>query len=156
LIGANRLERFILPVTVGATNVEIAGLHRDGIGTPLVFLHGFGSTKEDYADVVQQEQLANRPVLAFDAPGCGATTCSDLTALSIPFLVAVAEQVLRAQKQLAVLPAQAGRRGCRARGNHAQRTLPDVLEPNRDVVPDHRLRPPGRQRPLRDAPGTRS
>jgi pimeloyl-ACP methyl ester carboxylesterase len=63
-----------------------------------VFLHGFGSTKEDYADVVQQEQLADRPVLAYDAPGCGATTCPDLTALSIPFLVAVAEQVLRAQR----------------------------------------------------------
>jgi pimeloyl-ACP methyl ester carboxylesterase len=84
MIGANKLERFTLPLTVGATDVEIAGLHRDGIGTPLVFLHGFGSTKEDYADVVQQEQLADRPVLAYDAPGCGATTCSDLTALSIP------------------------------------------------------------------------
>ena len=52
-----------------------------------MFLHGFGSTKEDYADVVQQERLADRPVLAYDAPGCGATTCADLTALSIPFLV---------------------------------------------------------------------
>jgi pimeloyl-ACP methyl ester carboxylesterase len=60
-----------------------------------VFLHGFGSTKEDYADVAQQEQLADRPVLAYDAPGCGATTSSDLTGLSIPFLVAVAAQVLR-------------------------------------------------------------
>jgi len=98
MIGANKLERFTLPLTVGANDVEIAGLHHDGIGTPLVFLHGFGSTKEDYADVVQQEQLANRPVLAYDAPGCGATTCSDLTALSIPFLVAIAEQVLRAER----------------------------------------------------------
>jgi hypothetical protein len=29
-------------------------MYRDGIGIPLVFLHGFGSTKEDYADVIQQ------------------------------------------------------------------------------------------------------
>ncbi len=98
MIEPNKLERFSLPLTVGATDVEVAGLHRDGTGTPLVFLHGFGSTKEDYADVVQQEQLANRPILAYDAPGCGATTCSDLTALSIPFLVAVAEQVLCAKR----------------------------------------------------------
>ncbi|BBC32441.1 Alpha/beta hydrolase [Streptomyces graminofaciens] len=92
----NRLERFTLPLTVHGTRVDVAGLHRDGTGTPLVFLHGFGSTKEDYADVVQQDRLADRPVLAYDAPGCGASTCADLTAVSLPFLVAVAEQVLQA------------------------------------------------------------
>jgi pimeloyl-ACP methyl ester carboxylesterase len=83
---------------VGGTRVEVAGLHRDGTGTPLVFLHGFGSSKEDYADVVQHHKLAEHPVLAFDAPGCGATTCSDLDAISIPFLLAIAEQVLEARQ----------------------------------------------------------
>jgi pimeloyl-ACP methyl ester carboxylesterase len=34
-------------------------------------------------------------VLAYDAPGCGATGCSDLSAVTIPFLVAVAAEVLR-------------------------------------------------------------
>ncbi|MBL1119394.1 alpha/beta hydrolase [Streptomyces sp. 110] len=63
-----------------------------------MFLHGFGSAKEDYADVVQQEPLADRPVLAYDAPGCGASTCADLDAVSIPFLVSVAEQVLQARQ----------------------------------------------------------
>ncbi|MFK0113589.1 alpha/beta fold hydrolase [Streptomyces sp. NPDC091217] len=92
-----KLEPFTLPLTVGDTRVEVSGLHRDGTGTPLVFLHGFGSTKEDYADVVQQERLADRPVLAYDAPGCGASTCDDLGAVSIPFLVSVAEQVLHAR-----------------------------------------------------------
>lgn len=93
-----KLERFTLPLTVGATRVEVAGLHRDGTGTPLVFLHGFGSTKEDYADVIQQPRLAGRPVLAYDAPGCGASTCADLRAVSILFLVSVAEQVLEARQ----------------------------------------------------------
>ncbi|MEU7457570.1 alpha/beta fold hydrolase [Streptosporangium roseum] len=92
-----KLEPFTLPLTVGETRIEISGLHRDGTGTPLVFLHGFGSTKEDYADVVQQEPLADCPVLAYDAPGCGASTCTDLDAVSIPFLVSVAEQVLAAR-----------------------------------------------------------
>ncbi|MFB7933915.1 MULTISPECIES: alpha/beta fold hydrolase [Streptomyces] len=94
----SKLEPFTLPLTVDGTRVEVAGLRRDGTGTPLVFLHGFGSTKEDYADVIQQEQLAGRPVLAYDAPGCGGTTCSDLDAVSVPFLVTVAERVLRAQQ----------------------------------------------------------
>lgn len=94
----DKLERFNVRFTIGETRADIAGLYRDGTGTPLVFLHGFGSTKEDYADVVRQEHLADRPVLAYDAPGCGATTCSDLTALSIPFLVSAAEQVLRAKR----------------------------------------------------------
>lgn len=92
----SKLERFTLPLTVSGTRTEVAGFHRHGTGTPLVFLHGFGSTKEDYADVVQQERLADRPVLAYDAPGCGASTCADLRVVSIPFLVSVAEQVLQA------------------------------------------------------------
>ena len=65
-----------------------------GTRTPLVFLHGFGSTKEDYADVVQQVDLADHAVLAFDSPGCGATACSSLDGLSIPFLVEAADRVL--------------------------------------------------------------
>ncbi|MFJ3804656.1 alpha/beta fold hydrolase [Streptomyces sp. NPDC090088] len=93
-----KLERFTLPLTVGATRIEVSGFHRGGTGTPLVFLHGFGSTKEDYADVVQQERLADHPVLAYDAPGCGASTCADLDAVSVPFLVSVAEQVLKVRQ----------------------------------------------------------
>ncbi|MFE7394525.1 alpha/beta fold hydrolase [Streptomyces sp. NPDC057582] len=93
-----KLERFTLPLTVEGTRVEVSGLHRGGTGTPLVFLHGFGSTKEDYADIVQQKRLADRPVLAYDAPGCGASTCADLGAISVPYLVSVAEQVLGARQ----------------------------------------------------------
>jgi pimeloyl-ACP methyl ester carboxylesterase len=93
---ANRLRTIHVPLTVGTARIDVAALYRDGTGAPLVFLHGFGSTKEDYADVVQQEAFAGRPVLAYDAPGCGATMCSDLTALSIPFLVSVAERMLDA------------------------------------------------------------
>ncbi len=93
-----KLQPFTLPLTIGGTGVEIAGLRRDGTGEPLVFLHGFGSTKEDYADVIHQYDLADRPVVAYDAPGCGASTSSDLSALSIPFLVSVATEVLDAQR----------------------------------------------------------
>jgi pimeloyl-ACP methyl ester carboxylesterase len=90
------LHPFRLPLTIGGVDLDIAGFSRDGIGIPLVFLHGFGSTKEDYADVVRQPSLSDRPVLAYDAPGCGETTCSDLSAVSIPFLVSVTIAVLDA------------------------------------------------------------
>jgi len=90
------LRPFRLPVTVDGTDLSIAGLHRPGVGTPLVFLHGFGSTKEDFADGAGHPALAGRPVPAFDAPGCGATRCSDLSAVTIPFLVAVTAEVLAA------------------------------------------------------------
>jgi pimeloyl-ACP methyl ester carboxylesterase len=91
------LEPFGFAMQVDDTMVNIAGMWRPGTRTPLVFLHGFGSTKEDYADVVQQVHLADHAVLAFDAPGCGATACSRLDGLSIPFLVDVADRVLASQ-----------------------------------------------------------
>jgi pimeloyl-ACP methyl ester carboxylesterase len=97
----DKLQRFSLPLLLGDVRVEIAGMYRDGTGIPLVFLHGFGSTKEDYADVIQQADLAERPVLAYDAPGCGDSSCSDPEAASIPFLVSVAEAVLRARRRSA-------------------------------------------------------
>ncbi|MEM9777633.1 MAG: alpha/beta hydrolase, partial [Chloroflexota bacterium] len=61
---------------------------------PILFLHGFGSTKEDYADSVRQAELNDFPFLAYDAPGCGETVCSNLEAVSIPFLVKTAEAML--------------------------------------------------------------
>jgi pimeloyl-ACP methyl ester carboxylesterase len=89
-----KLSPLTLPLHVGGVDVQISGVHRPGAGTPLVFLHGFGSTKEDYLDIVHQRDLVHHPVLAYDAPGCGRTQCSDLDTITIPFLVKVAEEVL--------------------------------------------------------------
>jgi pimeloyl-ACP methyl ester carboxylesterase len=74
--------------------LEIAAIHRLGAGAPLVFLHGFGSTKEDYADIVLHPPFDGRAFLAFDAPGCGESLCDDLAQVSIPFLVATAQAIL--------------------------------------------------------------
>ncbi|MCA7013910.1 alpha/beta hydrolase [Dickeya dadantii] len=81
-------------LTVRGTHLDVAALYRDGQRTPMVFLHGFGSTKEDYADIVRHPAFDGRPFLAYDAPGCGETTCDDLTAISIPFLVDTALAML--------------------------------------------------------------
>lgn len=81
-------------LSVQGVELDIATMRRAGELAPIVFLHGFGSTKEDYADIVHYPRFNGRPVLAYDAPGCGATRCGDLSKISIPFLVATAKAVL--------------------------------------------------------------
>lgn len=83
-----------LPLTVEGIQLNVAAIHREGVLAPIVFLHGFGSTKEDYADIVQQDAFAGHPFVAFDAPGCGESQCGDLSRISIPFLMKTALQVL--------------------------------------------------------------
>lgn len=82
-------------LTIGGVGLEVATQTRKGPKSPILFLHGFGSTKEDYADIALQTGLDGHQVLAYDAPGCGETMCSDLSAASIPFLVDTAEGMLR-------------------------------------------------------------
>jgi len=83
-----------IDLRVAEVALKIATAGRDGDLAPLVFLHGFGSTKEDYADIAGQRAFTGRPFLAYGAPGCGQTFCEDLSAISIPFLVKTAQAVL--------------------------------------------------------------
>ena len=72
------LTRHWMPLTIDGTDVRLSCISREGTGLPIVFLHGFGSTKEDYADVALQPAFDGRPVFAYDAPGCGESECGDL------------------------------------------------------------------------------
>ena len=82
------------PITVKGIDLRVAAIQREGSREPIVFLHGFGSTKEDYADIVRYAAFNDCPFLAWDAPGCGETECSDLSKISIPFLVDTALQLI--------------------------------------------------------------
>ena len=86
-----------MPLTIDGTQVRLSCSSRQGTGLPIVFLHGFGSTKEDYADVALHPAFAGRPIFAYDAPGCGESECSDLDRISIPFLVETALAALAEQ-----------------------------------------------------------
>lgn len=88
-----RYER--LPLSVDGVGLDLATARRGGDLPPIVFLHGFGSTKEDYVDIAHLPAFARHPLLAYDAPGCGQTACEDPSAISIPFLVKTAQAVLR-------------------------------------------------------------
>ncbi|RQR41481.1 alpha/beta fold hydrolase [Burkholderia sp. Bp9142] len=83
-----------LSFAVDGTELDVSALHRGGDLAPVVFLHGFGSTKEDYADIVRHREFDGRPFVAYDAPGCGETRCADLSTISIPFLVETALNVI--------------------------------------------------------------
>ncbi|RAR59341.1 pimeloyl-ACP methyl ester carboxylesterase [Paraburkholderia unamae] len=79
---------------VAGTALEISAIHREGDKAPIVFLHGFGSTKEDYADIVRHAEFDGHPFVAYDAPGCGETRCANLAKIDIAFLVETALAVL--------------------------------------------------------------
>lgn len=81
-----------LEFTLQGVDVRLAYLWRDGPMRPLVCLHGFGSTKEDYADLALRQDFEGRGLFFWDALGSGASWVSEPDALSIPFLVAVAEE----------------------------------------------------------------
>lgn len=83
-----------VPLRIADTHLTIAAIHRDGPRAPVVFLHGFGSTKEDYADIVRHTAFDGRAFLAYDAPGCGETHCDDLSKVSIAFQVETALAML--------------------------------------------------------------
>jgi pimeloyl-ACP methyl ester carboxylesterase len=84
-----------LDLSVDGVDLTIAAARRGGHGAPVVFLHGFGSTKDDYVDFLHHPAFAGLPFLAYDAPGCGETRCGDLSKISIPFLVQTARAVLQ-------------------------------------------------------------
>ncbi|MEL7012435.1 MAG: alpha/beta hydrolase [Pseudomonadota bacterium] len=84
------MEARTLDLTIEGTEVRLACLSRAGPRPPLVSLHGFGSTKEDYADLSMHPEFQDRGLIFWDAPGCGASEIGDPAALSIPFLVKVA------------------------------------------------------------------
>lgn len=90
----HRLVHEQLRLRVQGVNLKIAAIHRGSAGEPIVFMHGFGTSKEDYTDITQRHDFADRSFLAYDAPGCGATECADLGAIDIPFLVDTAQAVL--------------------------------------------------------------
>ena len=90
----NEFKKINIPLQIDGTKLDVSAISRKGEMAPIMFLHGFGSTKEDYADIVRQASLSDYPFLAYDAPGCGESYCSNLEKVSIPFLVKTALAVL--------------------------------------------------------------
>lgn len=84
-----------IELDVNGLRASIATCVQEGAGAPLLLLHGFGSTKEDYADLAYYPPCRERMIVTYDAPGHGQSGCTDLSELSVPFLQATAESVIR-------------------------------------------------------------
>lgn len=89
------LIREILDLHIDNNDIKLSVIRRNGSSDPILFLHGFGSTKEDFADIALRQDFANRPFLAYDTPGSGESDMSDLSKLSMPLLVSIAQAVLQ-------------------------------------------------------------
>ncbi len=63
------MQEVNLDLTVHDVDMRLAILRRSGSKMPLVCLHGFGSSKEDYAELALREDFANRDLILIDAPG---------------------------------------------------------------------------------------
>lgn len=83
-----------LSIEVQGVNLHLSIIHKPSRNPPIFFLHGFGSCKEDLADVAVNPAFECCGYLAYDAPGCGHSHSDNLSATNIPFLVDVAEAVL--------------------------------------------------------------
>ncbi|MEM7114650.1 MAG: alpha/beta hydrolase [Chloroflexota bacterium] len=94
MVAPREFTKSQIPLTVDNVALDVAAIYRNGRFAPIVFLHGFGSTKEDYVDIVHHPLFDGHPFIAYDAPGCGETRCSNLAAISIPFLVETAVKLL--------------------------------------------------------------
>ncbi|GIC87983.1 alpha/beta fold hydrolase [Aspergillus udagawae] len=83
-----------IPLQVKGVNLDLSTIHSLNSRPPILFLHGFGSCKEDLADLTLHPALQQYGFIAFDAPGCGQSTSDNLSGIDIPFLVATAEALL--------------------------------------------------------------
>jgi pimeloyl-ACP methyl ester carboxylesterase len=79
---------------VKGVNISLSTVHNLNSSPPILFLHGFGSSKEDLADLTIQPSLKHHGFLAYDAPGCGQSASDNVSATDISLLVATAEAVL--------------------------------------------------------------
>ncbi|HHQ4565909.1 TPA: alpha/beta hydrolase [Aeromonas hydrophila] len=92
-----RFTEWTQALQLGEVRLDIAAIGRPGTRAPVVFLHGFGSTKEDYADLVHHPDFDDRPFLAWDAPGCGATTLDRPDRIVLDLLVLTALKMIESK-----------------------------------------------------------
>ena len=83
-----------VPIHIQGTSLTISTIHNLNSNPPILFLHGFGSSKEDLADLTVNPSLQHHAYIAYDAPGCGQTHNANPSTSTIPFLVETAEAIL--------------------------------------------------------------
>lgn len=83
-----------IPLKVEGVSLQVSTIYNLNSHPPILFLHGFGSCKEDLADIILKPSLRHYGYIAFDAPGCGHSRSDNLSRTDIPFLVATTSAVI--------------------------------------------------------------
>lgn len=74
--------------------LSISYFERKAQRTPIVFLHGLGCSKEDYINALEQPQLSDFSLVAFDFPGCGLSDYPDGMNVEINDLLEITKIIL--------------------------------------------------------------
>lgn len=89
------VERKTIQLTTRAGAISLSLWQRVAAGDRgLLYLHGLGSTKEDFSDAVRYPVFDTLSLAALDFPGCGQSTYPADGDLGLPDLVDIADQVL--------------------------------------------------------------
>ena len=83
-------------IEVSRKNVtyEIEYFHRKSPGDTILYLHGLGTSKEDFFPALEIPQLHSFNLLAFDFPGCGKTNYDQEVALNVDDLVSITREII--------------------------------------------------------------
>ncbi len=76
-----------LSLELNGTSLEIAYIDRHGPDITIIYLHGLGCSKSDFAAMVDQPALNTHRLVALDFPGCGGSSYSADNRLQIDDLV---------------------------------------------------------------------
>lgn len=74
--------------------LEISYVLRGGCGETVVYLHGLGSSKREFLDLVRRGAFAGYRLFSFDFPGAGDSTYLDQASLAVEDLVELTSRIV--------------------------------------------------------------
>ena len=72
---------------------ELDYFNREGAGDTILYLHGLGTSKEDFKTTLGYESFNDFNIISFDFPGCGKSNYNEEIALDIDDLVIITNKV---------------------------------------------------------------
>ena len=75
------------------TQFELDYFNREGTGDTILYLHGLGTSKEDFKATLNNESFSDFNIISFDFPGCGNSNYSNEIALDIDDLVIITNKL---------------------------------------------------------------
>ena len=84
----------ILKIEHKNTSYNLAYFERKATDDTILYLHGLGTSKEDFKPATNIDLLRKFNLVSFDFPGCGQSAYDPKASLTIDDLVAITEEVI--------------------------------------------------------------